>query len=96
MNNKNIFDFIWKNYISLYKEEKLKFYFTKCEELKNFMVKIYLSSLITLPLIIEGSNGTGKTSSAIAFSKIRGIIYKEELYYKLYSFNVLISKILIF
>ena len=60
------------------------------------MVKIYLSSLINLPLIIEGSTGTGKTSSAIAFSKIRGIIYKEEPYYKLYSFNILISKIMIF
>ena len=60
------------------------------------MVKIYLSSLINLPLIIEGSTSSGKISSAIAFSKIRGTIYKEEPYYKLYSFNILISKIMIF
>ena len=86
--NKKICDDILEKYFILYKEEKLRFFFKKSQKLINFMVKIYLSSLINLPLIIEGSTGTGKTSSAIAFSKIRRIIFKEEPYYKLFSFNI--------
>ena len=85
--NKKICDFILDNYLQNNQEKQLKFFFQKSEKLLSFMVKIYLASFINLPLIIEGSTGTGKTSSAIAFSKIRGIIFNEEPFYKLYSFN---------
>ena len=85
--NEKICDFILNNYLQNNDEKELKFFFQKSEKLLSFMVKIYLASFINLPLIIEGSTGTGKTSSAIAFSKIRGIIFDEEPFYKLYSFN---------
>ena len=86
--NEKICDFILNNYLQNNDEKELKFFFQKSEKLLSFMVKIYLASFINLPLIIEGSTGTGKTSSAIAFSKIRGgLIFYEEPFYKLYSFN---------
>ena len=65
-----------------------KYHFKESESLKKFMVFLLASSYINLHLCVIGPPGGGKTTSARAFSRIRGkILDQSEAPFRMYTFN---------
>ena len=66
-----------------------KFFHKNSKKLSSFIVKLHAASLINLHLIISGQTGVGKTSSARAYSRIRGKFLKlsNEQYFYMHPFH---------
>ena len=65
-----------------------KYHFKDSESLRKFMVFLMASSLIKLHLCVIGPPGGGKTTSARAFSRIRGkLLELDEEPFRMFTFN---------
>ena len=64
------------------------YHFKESESLRKFIVFLLASSYINLHLCVIGPPGGGKTTSARAFSRIRGkILDQTEVPFRMYTFN---------
>ena len=69
-------------------EKDDKYHFQNSNSLKNFMIFLLASSYINLNLCVIGPPGGGKTTSARAFSRIRGkLLEQDEEPFRMYTFN---------
>ena len=79
--------FINKLSIKKPKNEDQTYYFEESNSLKKFMVLMMAASYINLHLCVIGPPGGGKTSSARAFSRIRGEILNMKNPFIMHTFN---------
>jgi MoxR-like ATPase len=61
------------------KDKYEKYFFENSDTLQNFVLFVYISSLINLNLCVVSSPGSGKTTAARAIAEIRAIILGQEI-----------------
>ena len=83
-------NYIFEKYLNFDLEEKSKdnqYFFKDSPNLKSFMAKLFLASLINLPICLIGKTGIGKTSCAIEFARIRKRAMKLSKDFYMHSFH---------
>ena len=68
-------------------EEDRKYFFSESKALSKFMVLMLAASVINLHMCVIGPPGGGKTTSAKAFSRIRGQLLNIDIPFKIQTFS---------